>query len=88
MNDNIYNVNVLTKKAYIEFWDLEAYEGAPEMPYGYLAMIYLALLFPWSYHQVMAKKLIDWDKNYANKDERKIAMLDNKNSGIKILIQS
>ena len=76
------------EKAYIEFWDLEAYEGAPEMPYGYLAMIYIALLLPWRYHRIMAIKLIDWDKNYANDDEKKIAMEDNQKSGIKALIQA
>ena len=76
------------EKAYIEFWDLEAYEGAPEMPYGYLAMIYVALLFPWQYHRIMAIKLIDWDQNYANDDEKKIAMEDNQKSGIKLLIQA
>ena len=76
------------EKAYVEFWDLESYEGAPEMPYGYLTMIYLALLFPWIYHRIMAKKLIEWDQNYANEDEKKIAMEDNRNSGIRTLIQA
>ncbi len=76
------------EKAYVEFWDLEAYEDAPEMPYGYLSMIYIALLFPWWYHKIMAKKLIDWDQNYANDDERQIAKEDNQNSGIKILMQA
>ena len=58
------------------------------MPYGYLTMIYLALLFPWIYHRIMAKKLIEWDQNYANEDEKKIAMEDNRNSGIRTLIQA
>ena len=38
------------EKAYLEFWNLEAYEDAPEMPYGYLYTIYIALLCPWWYH--------------------------------------
>jgi hypothetical protein len=33
----------------------------------------------------MAKKLIDWDLNYASSGEREIAMLANKNSGISLL---
>ena len=75
------------EKAYLEFWNLEAYEDAPEMPYGYLFTIYIALLCPWWYHKIMAKKLLDWDENYANDDEREIAKEYNQKSGIKILIQ-
>ena len=36
----------------------------------------------------MAKKLIHWDQNYANDDEKQIAKLDNKNSGIKALMRA
>ena len=73
------------EKASTEFWNLKPYKDAPEMPYGYLSMIYLALLCPWFYHKIMSKKLLDWDQNYANEDERKIAEEDNKNSDIKAL---
>ena len=76
------------EKAYIEFWDLKPYDDAPEMPYGYLSMIYIALFLPWWYHKIMAKKLIDWDENHATDDERQIAREDNQNSGIKILMQA
>ncbi len=76
------------EKAYLEFWNLEPYDDAPEMPYGYLSMIYIALLCPWWYHKVMTEKLLDWDRKYANDNERKIASEDNKNSGIKLLIQA
>ena len=76
------------EKAYLEFWELESYDDAPEMPYGYLLMIYMAFLCPWWYHQVMAKKLLDWDENYANEDEKNIAKERNRNSGIKILMQA
>ena len=51
-------------------------------------MIYIALLLPWWYHKIMAKKLIDWDKNYANDDEKEIARQDNQNSGLKVLIEA
>ena len=73
------------EKAYLEFWELKPYDDAPEMPYGYLSMIYIALLFPWWYHRIMAKKLIDWDACYANDDEKEIARQDNQNSGLKVL---
>ena len=76
------------EKAYVEFWDLKPYDDAPEMPYGYLSMIFIALLFPWWYHKIMARKLIDWDQNYASDDEKKIAKEDNQNSGIKVLMQA
>ena len=36
----------------------------------------------------MTEKLLDWDRKYANDNERKIASEDNKNSGIKLLIQA
>jgi len=57
------------------------------MPYGYLSMIFITLLFPWWYHKIMARKLIDWNQNYANED-RKIAIEDNQKSGIRTLIQA
>ena len=76
------------EKAYLEFWNLEAYEDAPEMPYGYLFSIYIVLLCPWWYHRMMAKKLLDWDQNYANDNEKEIAREDNQKSGIKILMQA
>ena len=31
---------------------------------------------------------MDWDRKYANDDEKEIANEDNKNSGLKILIQA
>ena len=62
------------EKASIEFWELKPYQDAPEMPYGYLSMIFIALLFPWWYHKIMARKLIDWDQNYASENERNYIM--------------
>ena len=49
---------------------------------------HIALLLPWWYNIIMAKKLIHWDQNYANDDEKQIAKLDNKNSGIKALMRA
>ncbi len=49
-------------------------------------MIYLLLFAPFLYHRIMAKKLIDWDLNYANEKEKELASIQNANSGISSLI--
>jgi hypothetical protein len=56
------------------------------MPQGYLTMIYLALFTPYFFHRMMAKKLIEWDNNYATEKERMLALEQNKNSGIRLLV--
>lgn len=89
----IFTFNVTKQSAHHEkpdakFWELESYPDAPMVPYGYITMIYLSLFAPSLYHKIMAKKLIDWDTNYANYQEKKIAMIQNRNSGIPILINS
>jgi len=76
------------ERANLPYWELKAYENAPMMPYGYLSMVYLVLFLPFIFHKVMAKKLIDWDQNYASDAEKKLAMLQNKNSGIKLLAKN
>jgi len=73
------------EKANLKFWELRAYEGAPMMPHGYLTMLYLAIFVPFYFHKIMAKKLIDWDENYASKQERELSNISNKNSGIPLL---
>jgi len=55
------------------------------LPYGYLSMLYLILILPPLYHRIMAKKLIDWDLNYASEEERKLANVQIRNSGITYL---
>ena len=55
------------------------------MPYGYLGMLYLLLFIPFLYHRVMAKKLKEWDLNFANKEELRLADTQNKNSGLSAL---
>jgi alkane 1-monooxygenase len=74
------------EKANLKFWELRAYDGAPMMPHGYLTMLYLAIFVPFYFHKIMAKKLIDWDENYASKQERVLSNISNKNSGISALI--
>mgnify|MGYP003713112367 FL=1 len=84
----LYNVtrhSAHHEKSNVKFWELKTYPNSPMIPYGYLSMLYLSLFLPFIYHRVMAKKLIDWDLNYASSGEREIAMLANKNSGISLL---
>ena len=58
----------------LKFWELNPCDdSAPTLPYGYLGMLYLVLIAPFFYQKIMAKKLIDWDLNYANAEERKLA---------------
>ena len=60
----------------LKFWELNPCdESAPTLPYGYLGMLYLLLIIPFMYRKIMAKKLIDWDLNYANEQERELANL-------------
>lgn len=58
------------EKAQLQYWKLGPYTDAPKMPFGYLTTFFLALLFPWLYRRIMAKKLLDWDKNYASDAEK------------------
>ena len=57
------------EKASLNFWELKPYPNAPEMPWGYLSMLYFILLFPFAYHRVMKPSLENWDKHYATKEE-------------------
>ena len=73
----LYNVtrhSAHHQKANLKFWELDAYPYAPSMPYGYLSMLYIAIFLPFVYRKIMDKKLVDWDKNHATPQERKIAM--------------
>ena len=74
------------EKANLKYWELRSYNDAPMMPQGYLTMLYMALFLPYFFHRMMAKKLIEWDKNYATDNERILAIQQNKKSGIPLLI--
>jgi len=68
----------------LKFWELNAcHESAPTLPYGYLGMLYLLLITPFLYRRIMVKKIIDWDLNYANEQERELANVQIRNSGYK-----
>ena len=60
------------EKANMPYWKLEPYTDAPKMPFGYLSTFSIALLFPWLYRKIMAKKLLDWDQNYASDAEKEL----------------
>ena len=75
------------EKANLKFWELETYPDSPTMPQGYLSVLYLVIFMPFIYHRMMINKLVEWDLKYATEQERKISSIQNKNSGIKKLIQ-
>ena len=59
--------------AKLKYWELDPCpKDAPMTPYGYLSMLYLVLIFPFLYKKIMNKKLIEWDENFANNQERKL----------------
>ena len=60
------------EKAHLPYWKLTPYSDSPKMPFGYLATFFFALLLPWLYRKMMAKKLKDWDQNYASEQEKKM----------------
>ena len=76
------------EKSHLKYWELKSYPDSPFMPYGYLAMLYLAIIAPPLFHRIMAKKLIDWDTNYATNEEKAIASEQNIKSGITLLVKS
>ena len=73
------------EKSSLKYWELRPYKGAPTMPYGYLAMLYLAIFLPPVFHKLMSKKLVDWDNKFASKNERMLAEKQNLSSGLQFL---
>ena len=65
------------ERSNLKFWELEPYKSAPMLPYGYLTMLYLAIIFPYIFHSIMNKKLNHWDENFAIEQEKKILELQN-----------
>ena len=74
------------EKAYLKFWELRPYKDSPMMPYGYLTMLYMAIFTPYFFHRVMSKKLIEWDNNFASKEEKELASIENERSGLSLLV--
>ncbi len=73
------------EKAHLKYWELKPYDNAPKMPQGYLSMLYMALFLPHFFHKIMSKKLIEWDENFASKEELDLALVQNRSSGIALL---
>ena len=73
------------EKSHLKYWELKSYPNAPTMPQGYLSMLYLAIFLPWLYHKIMAPRLIEWDRNYASKEEQNIAQFHNQSRNIHVL---
>src|SRR5665648_822170 len=53
------------------FWQLDALDSAPMLPYGYQTMAFIALTPP-LWRRIMRELLVDWDQNYASDAEREI----------------
>ena len=53
------------------FWQLDCEIDAPTMPFGYKTMIILSLS-PRLWHRFMDPRLAEWDKRFANDEERRI----------------
>ena len=71
----------------LKFWELNPCDkDSPELPYGYLGMLYLLIITPFIYHRIMAQHLIKCDLVYANNEEKKISQTQNLKSGIKLLL--
>lgn len=53
------------------FWQLDAPDDAPTLPYGYQTMAFIALTPP-LWRRIMRELLADWDENYASDAEREV----------------
>lgn len=57
--------------AELPYWRLRAYPQAPQLPYGYFTMFYLALV-PSLFRRAMAPVLREWDRQHASPAERQL----------------
>tara|TARA_Y100001934_G_scaffold245740_1_gene304251 strand:+ start:50 stop:1072 length:1023 start_codon:yes stop_codon:yes gene_type:complete len=51
------------EKANIPYWKLNPYQDAPEMPLGYLSMVYIAILAPSIFKKIMKPRVIKWSQS-------------------------
>lgn len=68
----------------VPYQNLLPFPDAPMMVSGYLATIILTLIPP-LWHRLMTPRLIDWDRRFASKDERVLALRANQRSGLREL---
>ena len=76
------------QKVNLKYWELEPSQGAPMMPQGYLSMLVISLLIPPVFHNIMAKKLRDWDNVHATEGEQILGKIQNDKSGIHLLMNN
>ncbi len=69
----------------VPFYQLKPMPQAPQMISGYLGTILVALIPP-LWHYLMTPKVLDWDKNYASEQEKRLIQKANQQSGIKAFI--
>lgn len=53
------------------FWKIKSCPEAPTLPFGYLTMIFIAMVPP-LFNRVMAPRLAEWDSRYASPEERAV----------------
>ena len=63
------------------FWELKAYQNAPMMPYGYLSMIYMAMVPPF-WNKKIIPRVLEWDRKFASLEELPLIEEANRLSGI------
>jgi alkane 1-monooxygenase len=51
------------EKPMVEFWKLDSYEDAPQMPYGYLTTLLICLIPP-LWHRIITPGLEKWEQQY------------------------
>ncbi|MDQ7050656.1 MAG: alkane 1-monooxygenase [Enterobacterales bacterium] len=68
-------------KASVPFHELQPMANSPEMISGYLGTVLVAMIPP-LWHKLMTPKVLDWDKNYASREEQKLIDVANQKSGL------
>jgi NAD(P)H-flavin reductase/ferredoxin len=68
----------------VPYQDLRPYPDAPMMINGYLTTILVAMVPP-VWHRLMTPKVLAWDHDHANAEERRLAAIANARSGIPML---
>ena len=71
----------------VKYWALRPTEGSPDLPYGYIAHIALAMIPP-LWHRFSAPRLAEWDATMATPGERELAALANRLSGHRLLVRA
>jgi NAD(P)H-flavin reductase len=64
----------------VPYQDLKPYPHAPMMINGYLTTFVVTLIPP-LWHYLMTPKVLAWDRDFANADERRLAAIANERSG-------